>query len=79
MDMADEVNVLGQVGQHALAAVGAIAGDDDGVVGEPGRRQFDEFDGQFRAGAMVGSRLVLGLALALAWPFFPLVSPWWLR
>ena len=78
MDVADEVNVLGQVGEHALAAVGAIAGDDeDLVVGEPGRRQFDEFDGQFRAGAMVG-RSALGF-LALAWPFFPFVSPWRLR
>jgi len=54
MDVADEVDVLGQVGEHALAAIGAIAGDDEGVVGEPGRRQFDEFDGEFRAGAMVG-------------------------
>ncbi len=60
MDVADEVHVVGQVAEHALAAVGAIAGDDDGVVGEPGRRQFDEFDGQFRASPVVGVGLGLG-------------------
>jgi hypothetical protein len=66
MDVADEVNVFGQVTEHTLAAVGTIAGDDDRVVGEPGRRQFDEFDGQFRAGAMAGIGLGLfGIGLAL--------------
>ena len=58
MDTADEMNILGQLGEHALAAVGAVAGDDESVVGKPGRRQFDEFDGQFRPGAMV--RIGLG-------------------
>jgi hypothetical protein len=54
------------VGEHALAAVGAIAGDDDGVVGKPSRRQVDEFGGQFRTGPMVGIGLgFLGLGLAL--------------
>jgi len=53
------------VREHALAAVGAIAGDDEGVVGEPGRRQFDEFDGEFRAGAMVGIGLLGALGVAL--------------
>jgi len=66
MDVADEVNIFGQVAEHALAAVGAIAGDNDGVVGKPGRRQFDEFDGPFRAGAMAGVNLGLfGFGLAL--------------
>ncbi len=66
MDVADQVNVLGQVPQHALTAVGAIAGDDDGVVGEPGGRQFDEFDRQFRACAMVGIGFgLLGFGLRL--------------
>ena len=59
MDAADEMDVFGQLQQDALAAVGAVAGDDDFVVGEPGRGQFDEFDGQLRAGAMVG----IGLGL----------------
>ena len=72
MDAADEVDVLGQVTEHALAAVGTIAGDDDEVVGEPGRRQFDEFQGQFRASAMVGIGLgFLGLGLA----FLPFGEP----
>ena len=66
MNVADEVNIFGQVAQHALAAVGTIASDDDGVVGKPGRRQFDEFDGQFRARAMIGIDLGhFGLGLAL--------------
>ena len=35
MDMADEVDVGRQVREDALAAVGAVAGDDDLIVGEP--------------------------------------------
>ena len=51
--------------EHALTAVGAIAGDEDRVVGELRRRQSDEFEGQFGTGAMVGIGLgFLGLGLA---------------
>ena len=78
MDMADEVDVAGQVRQHALAAVGAVAGDEDVVVGKPGGDQGNQLDGQLGSGAMVG----IG-----AWPwsgalvlfFLPLVRPWRLR
>ncbi len=54
MDMADEVDVLGQVSQHTLAAVGTVAGDDEGVVGKPARRQLDEFDA-IPAGGLPGA------------------------
>ena len=82
MDMADEMNVGRQMRQDALTAVGAVAGDDDLVVGEPPGDQVDEFQGQFRSGAMI--RIVLGLGgfLLAFFPlrfFFPLVSPWRLR
>ena len=76
MDMADEVNVGRQVRQDALAAVGAVAGDEDFVLGKPTGDQGNELDGQFGAGAMVrvpfrfaGFGLVLfslGKALAVA-------------
>src|SRR6478736_7464657 len=76
MDMADEVDVGGQVRQDALAAVGAISRDHDLVVGKPGGDQGNEFDGQLRAGAVVGGRfgsnllglvfLAFGQALAVA-------------
>ena len=77
MDMADEVNVGRQMTEDALAAVGAVAGDDDLVVGEPPGGQVDQFQGQFRSGAMIG--IVLGLGRFCPGFFFPLVSPWRLR
>ena len=43
--MADEVNVGRQVTEDALTAVGAVAGDDDLLVGEPGGHQVDQFQG----------------------------------
>ncbi len=58
VDTADEVDVGGQVRQDALAARGAVAGDDDFIVGEPRGDQLDEFEGQFRPRAMI--RIVLG-------------------
>ena len=76
--MADEMDVGGQMRENALAAVGTVAGDDDLIVGEPLGRQDDEFQGQFRSGAMI--RIVLGFG-GFFWPFFPfgfffpLVSP----
>ena len=60
----------GQVGQDALAAVGAVAEDDDLVVGEPPGHQGDEFQGQFRSGAMIRDR-----ALGLGDFFRPFLRP----
>ena len=81
MDVADEMDIGGQVRQDAPTAVGAVAEQEDLIVGEPAGRQEDEFQGQFRSGAMIGIGLALALALALAgsWPW-PLSlcssSPW---
>ena len=52
--MADEVNVGGEVGQDALAAVSAVAANEDLVVRKPFSDQVDQFAGQFRTSAMVG-------------------------
>ena len=76
--MADEVNVGRQVREDALAAVGAVTGDDDLLVGEPLGHHDDEFQGQFRPGAMI--RIVLGfggflLALFPLRILFPLGQP----
>src|SRR5271157_4452532 len=59
MHMADEVNIERQVREDALTSVGAVAGDDDFIVGEPLGNHDDEFPGQFRSGAMI--RILLGL------------------
>ena len=78
MDVTDEMNVWGQMRENALAAVGTVAGDEDLLVGEPLGHQNDEFQGQFRSGAMI--RIVLGFAEILL-PFcslrvlFPLGQP----
>ena len=86
---ADEMNIGGQVRQDASTAIGAVTEHDDLIVGEPPGHQMDEFQGQFRSGAMIG----IGLAWLWPWPwlgfgraflalaafpllFFPLVSPW---
>jgi len=58
MDMADEMNIGGQMRENALTAVGAVAGDEDLLVGEPLGHHDDEFQGQFRSSAMI--RIVLG-------------------
>ena len=65
VDVADEVDVGGELGQDALATVGAIAGDDDVVVREPGGNQGNQFDGQLRPRAVVGIGFGFGLGLAL--------------
>ena len=68
-DPADQVDVPGQVLQDALAAVGAVAADDDLPPREQLREPADQLHGQLGAGAVVrvGRPLlpVLGLALAL--------------
>src|SRR5208283_3370395 len=43
---------------NALTTIGAVAGDNDLVIGKPRGDQNDEFQGQFRSSAMV--RIVLG-------------------
>ena len=65
MDAADEMDIGGQVRQDASTAIGAVTEHDDLVIGEPPGRQVDEFQGQFRSGAMIG--IALALAVALAW------------
>src|SRR5207253_1474262 len=57
MDMADEMNVRGEVRKNALTAVGAVTEDDDLIVGEPSGREMDEFEGQSRSRAMLGISL----------------------
>ena len=52
--MADEVNVGRQMGENAFASVGAVAGENDLVVGVPLGHQLDEFEGQLRPSAVVG-------------------------
>ena len=61
MDMADEVDVGRQLTRGCFAAVGAVTGDEDLIVGKPGGGQDNQFEGQFRPGAMI--RIVLGLVL----------------
>ena len=52
--------------QHALAAVGAVAGDEDLVVGKPGGDQGNQLDRKLGPGAMVGVGLgFAGLGLVL--------------
>ena len=45
MDMADEMNIGGQVRKNAVTAICAIAGEDDLVVRKPPGDQIDEFKG----------------------------------
>ena len=52
--MADEVNVGRQMRENAFAPVGAVAGEDDLVVGIPLGHQLDEFEGQLGPSAMIG-------------------------
>ena len=74
MDVTDEMNVVWQVRQNALATIGAVAGDDDGIAGKPGGGQVKQLDGQLRPGAMIAFGLgglgvfllALGQALAVA-------------
>ena len=75
MDMADEMDVGRQMREDALAAIGAVAGDDDLVVGEPLGDQFDQLQGEFGSRAMI--RIVLGLG-GFFRPFAPSdsFSPW---
>ena len=76
--MADEMDVGGQMREDALTAVGAVAGDDDLIVGEPLGHQVDEFQGQFRSGAMIGIVLGFGGFLLALFPLrilFPLGQP----
>ena len=66
--------------QDASTTIGAVTEHDDLIVGEPAGHQLDEFQGQFRSGAMIGIGLGFGLDLGCRddFPllFFPLVSPW---
>src|SRR5512135_3757235 len=52
MDSADELNLGGQVRQDASTSIGAVAEDDDLIVGEPSGRQIDELEAQLRSRAM---------------------------
>src|SRR5205823_7569911 len=47
-------------GQDALAAVSAVAADEEVIVGKPGGNQGHQLEGQFGSGAMVGVGLALG-------------------
>ena len=77
MDVADQVNVGRQVGQDALAAIGAVAGNEDLIVGKPLGNQANQLQRQLRAAAMVGIWFAGGrLALPL---LFRLGIPWRLR
>ena len=60
MNVADEVNVGRQMRENALAPVGAVAGEDDLVVGIPLGNQLNEFEGQLGSSAMIGIRLGFG-------------------
>ena len=63
MNVADEVDVGGQVPQHALAAVGAVAADDELPVREPGGHHGQHLAEQLGPGAVVGvGRPLLALA-----------------
>ena len=67
LDMADEVNVGGQMRENAVAPVGAVTGKDDLVVGVPLSHQLNELEGQLRSSAMIG----IGLR-GFAWSLLPL-------
>ena len=54
MDMADEMDVGRKLRQHAFAAVGAVASDEDVALGKPGGGQGNQLDGQLGASAMIG-------------------------
>ena len=76
MDMADEMHVGGKFGQHAFAAVGAVAADQDVASGN------HEATKEISSTASWGRVRWLGLGLVLlvlVWFFLPLVSPWRLR
>ena len=65
-----------------LSAIGAAAGDDDLIVGEPRGGQLDhQFEGQFRLCATIGSCSDRDDLSRPSSPpfFFPLVRPWRLR
>ena len=61
MDVADEVNVVREMGQDALAAVSTIAADQDLVLRKPSSDQGNQLNGQFGTGAMMGIGLGFGL------------------
>ena len=67
MNMADEVNVGGQMRENAVAPVGTVTGEDDLVVGVPLSHQLNEFEGQLGSSAMIG----IGLG-GFAPPLLPL-------
>lgn len=60
MDTADEMNVGGELRQDAVAAVGAVAADEDVIVWKPRGNQGDQLDGELRTSAMIGVGLGFG-------------------
>ena len=69
-DPADEMDVGGEMRQDALTTISTVTEHDDLIVGEPAHHQADEFQGQFRSGAVVG--IGLGFRLDPAPGRFPL-------
>ena len=59
MHVADEMDVGWELRQDALAALGAVAGDEDVALGKPGGGQGNQLDGQLRPRAMIGRRFGL--------------------
>jgi hypothetical protein len=73
MHMADEVDILRQLLQDALAAVSAVARNQQFSLGKPACHKANQLHGQFRSGAMIG------VGQAWLFPLQPLVKPWRLR
>ena len=71
-----QVNVVGKLGQDALAAVSAVAADEDVIVGKPVETKVISSTASSGRVRWLGS--ALGLAV-LVLAFLPLVSPWRLR
>ena len=74
MNVVDEVNVGRQMRENAFAPVGAVARENDLVVGVPLGHQLDELEGQLGSSAMIGiglggsapTLLSLGKSLSIA-------------
>src|SRR5438132_7094801 len=72
MNVANEMGIGRKVGQYALAAIGAVAGDEDFIMRKPRCHQGNQFDRELRPGPVIGIGFAFGgLVLVL----FPLGEP----
>lgn len=72
MNVTNEMGIARKVGQYALAAISAVAGDENFIMRKPRRHQGNQFDRELRPGAVIGIGFAFGgLVLVL----FPLGEP----